>query len=51
MNFTRRSVAAGIAAGLAVPALLRTARGESAPLRIGMVLPVTGPAAIRANMR
>ncbi|MGO8797786.1 MAG: ABC transporter substrate-binding protein [Roseiarcus sp.] len=45
MNFTRRSVAAGIAAGLAVPALLRTARGESAPLRIGMVLPVTGPAA------
>lgn len=45
MNLTRRSVTAGLATGLATPALLRGARGESAPLKIGMVLPVTGPAA------
>ena len=45
MNFTRRSVTAGLSAALAMPALLRHARGQSAPIRIGMVLPVTGPAA------
>ncbi|MGA2794586.1 MAG: ABC transporter substrate-binding protein [Roseiarcus sp.] len=45
MNFTRRSVTAGLSAGLAVPALLRRARAQSAPIKIGMVLPVTGPAA------
>jgi branched-chain amino acid transport system substrate-binding protein len=45
MSFTRRSVTAGLAIGVAMPAILRRARGESTPLRIGMVLPVTGPAA------
>jgi branched-chain amino acid transport system substrate-binding protein len=45
MNFTRRSMTAGLSAALAMPALLRHARGQSAPIRIGMVLPVTGPAA------
>jgi branched-chain amino acid transport system substrate-binding protein len=45
MNFTRRSVTAGLSMGLAMPALLRHARGQSAPMKIGMVLPVTGPAA------
>src|SRR5580700_8149921 len=45
MNFTRRSVTAGLGFSLAMPAILRRARGQSAPLRIGMVLPVTGPAA------
>lgn len=45
MNFTRRSLTAGLSATLAMPGLLRHARGQSAPIRIGMVLPVTGPAA------
>jgi branched-chain amino acid transport system substrate-binding protein len=45
MNFTRRSLTVGLAAGVAMPALLRHARGQSASLKIGMVLPVTGPAA------
>jgi branched-chain amino acid transport system substrate-binding protein len=45
MNFTRRSLTVGLAAGVAMPALLRRARGQSASLKIGMVLPVTGPAA------
>jgi len=45
MDFTRRSVAAGLALGFAAPALLRRASAQSAPLKIGMVLPVTGPAA------
>ena len=45
MNLTRRSVTAGLVAGVAMPAVLRSALGQSAPIRIGMVLPVTGPAA------
>jgi branched-chain amino acid transport system substrate-binding protein len=45
MNFTRRSVTGGLAMGVAMPALLRHALGQSAPIKIGMVLPVTGPAA------
>ncbi len=45
MNFTRRSVTAGLGFSVAMPALLRHARGQSASLKIGMVLPVTGPAA------
>jgi branched-chain amino acid transport system substrate-binding protein len=45
MNFTRRSLTTGLAAGVAMPTLLRHARGQSASLKIGMVLPVTGPAA------
>lgn len=45
MTFTRRSVAAGLAAGVAMPALLRGAHAQGATTKIGMVLPVTGPAA------
>ncbi len=45
MNFTRRSVTAGLSVGLAMPALLLHARAQSAPIKTGMVLPVTGPAA------
>ena len=45
MRLTRRSVNFGLVAGLAAPALLRTARADGATIKIGMVLPVTGPAA------
>lgn len=45
MTFTRRSVAAGLAAGVAMPAILRGAHAQGATTKIGMVLPVTGPAA------
>ena len=45
MSFTRRSVSAGLVIGAAAPVFLRRARAESATIRIGMVLPVTGPAA------
>jgi branched-chain amino acid transport system substrate-binding protein len=45
MNLTRRSLTAGLAMGAAMPALVRHALGQSAPIKIGMVLPVTGPAA------
>jgi branched-chain amino acid transport system substrate-binding protein len=45
MTFTRRQISAGLAAGIAMPALLRSARAQGATIKIGMVLPVTGPAA------
>ena len=45
MKLTRRSVNSGLAASLAAPALLRRARADNATIKIGMVLPVTGPAA------
>ena len=45
MALTRRELSAALAAGVAAPALLRYARADSAPLRIGMCAPVTGPAA------
>ena len=45
MTFTRRSVAAGLAVGVAMPAVLRGAYAQGATAKIGMVLPVTGPAA------
>ena len=45
MKLTRRSVNSGLAASLATPALLRSARADDATIKIGMVLPVTGPAA------
>ena len=44
MRLTRRTVNWGLAASLA-PAILRRARAEDATIKIGMVLPVTGPAA------
>src|SRR5580698_945942 len=42
---TRRSVNLGLVASLAAPALSRLARAEGDTIKIGMVLPVTGPAA------
>ena len=45
MLFTRRSVVAGLAAGVAMPAVLRGAWAQAGTIKIGMVLPVTGPAA------
>src|ERR1700689_1894395 len=45
MKLTRRSVNSGLAASLAAPAILRRARADDSSIKIGMVLPVTGPAA------
>ncbi len=44
MRFNRRSVNVGLAAGLATSMLSRFARAADT-LKIGMVLPATGPAA------
>ena len=45
MRLSRRRVNFGLAATLAAPAILRAARADDATIKIGMVLPVTGPAA------
>jgi branched-chain amino acid transport system substrate-binding protein len=45
MTITRRGFSVALAAGVAMPAVLRNARAQSNTLKIGMVLPVTGPAA------
>lgn len=45
MTLTRRDFSALMAAGLAAPAVMRTARAQGATLKIGMTVPVTGPAA------
>ncbi|MDE2363520.1 MAG: ABC transporter substrate-binding protein [Hyphomicrobiales bacterium] len=45
MDFTRRHFTTGLAAGVAMPAVLRSAHAQAATVKIGMVLPVTGPAA------
>jgi len=45
MKLSRRSVNWGLAASLAAPAILRSARADAATIKIGMVLPMTGPAA------
>jgi branched-chain amino acid transport system substrate-binding protein len=45
MKLTRRFVNWGVAASLTTPALLRSARADDSTIKIGMVLPVTGPAA------
>ncbi len=45
MTISRRSVNWGLAASLAAPALIRAARAAEETIKIGMVLPVTGPAA------
>ena len=45
MGITRRTVTTGFALGMAMPAVLRSARGQAASIKIGMVLPVTGAAA------
>src|SRR5271155_888974 len=45
VSLTRRSVTLGLATSVAAPALPRLARAEGDTIKIGMVLPVTGPAA------
>src|SRR5260221_2253318 len=46
MKLTRRDFAAGIAAGIAAPHIITSARAQSAAtIKIGMCVPATGPAA------
>jgi branched-chain amino acid transport system substrate-binding protein len=45
MRLTRRDFAAGIAAGIAAPSIIGSARAQAATIKIGMCAPVTGPAA------
>jgi branched-chain amino acid transport system substrate-binding protein len=45
MTITRRVVLSGLAAGVASPAILGRASAQGATIKVGMVLPVTGPAA------
>jgi branched-chain amino acid transport system substrate-binding protein len=45
MIVTRRQFSAGLAAGLAMPTLLRTARAQSATIKIGMIVALTGAGA------
>ena len=45
MKLTRREFSAGLAADLAAPALMRSAWAQGATIKIGMCVPVTGPAA------
>jgi branched-chain amino acid transport system substrate-binding protein len=45
MNITRRRFSAGIAASITLPSLLRSAQAQTSTIKIGMVVPVTGPAA------
>ena len=42
---TRRHFAAGLGAGIAAPALMRSALAQGATVKLGMVVPITGPAA------
>src|ERR1700727_1781056 len=45
MRLTRREFAAGIAAGVAAPYVITTAKAQASTIKIGMCVPVTGPAA------
>ncbi|HEY8335193.1 MAG TPA: ABC transporter substrate-binding protein [Tardiphaga sp.] len=45
MKLTRRDFTAGLAAGVAAPYLIGSARAQGATIKIGMCAPVTGPAA------
>jgi branched-chain amino acid transport system substrate-binding protein len=45
VKLTRRDFAAGIAAGIAAPHIIGSARAQAATVKIGMCAPVTGPAA------
>ena len=45
MKLTRRDFAAGIAAGIAAPHIIGSAKAQGATIKIGMCVPVTGPAA------
>jgi branched-chain amino acid transport system substrate-binding protein len=45
MRLTRRDFAAALAAGIAAPHVITSARAQGATIKIGMCAPVTGPAA------
>src|ERR1700761_305787 len=45
MRLTRREFAAGIAAGVAAPYVIRSANAQASTIKIGMCAPITGPAA------
>jgi len=45
MKFTRRDFTAGIAVGITAPYVIGGARAQAATIKIGMCVPVTGPAA------
>jgi branched-chain amino acid transport system substrate-binding protein len=45
MRVTRREFAAGIAAGVAAPYVITSASAQASTIKIGMCVPVTGPAA------
>ena len=44
-HFTRRQISAGLMLGVAAPAIVRSASAQSATIKIGQVVPITGPAA------
>ncbi len=45
MKLTRRDFTTGLAVGITAPYAIRSARAQAATLKIGMCVPVTGPAA------
>ena len=45
MKLTRRDFTAGLAVGIAAPYVIGSARAQGATIKIGMCVPVTGPAA------
>src|SRR3954470_5088611 len=45
MKLTRRHFTAGLAAGISAPYVMGSARGQGATIKLGMCVPVTGPAA------
>src|SRR5438046_1184644 len=45
MKFTRRDLTAGMAVGITAPYVIGSARAQAATIKIGMCVPVTGPAA------
>ena len=45
MNLTRRDFTAGVAAGITAPFVIGSARAQGATIKVGMCVPVTGPAA------
>ena len=45
MRLTRRDFAAGIVAGIAAPHIITSAQAQGSTIKIGMCVPVTGPAA------
>jgi branched-chain amino acid transport system substrate-binding protein len=45
MKVTRRDFTAGLAAGITAPYVIGSARAQAATIKIGMCVPVTGPAA------